>query len=43
MSRQLSDVREKKYEERGLGSSYLFRVDDDHVVRERVEILTLGT
>ena len=28
----LSDVREKRYEKQGIGSSYLFRVDLDYVV-----------
>ena len=28
----LSDVREKRYEKQGIGSSYLFRIDQDYVV-----------
>lgn len=28
----LSDVREKRYERQGIGSSYLFRIDLDYVV-----------
>jgi SET domain-containing protein len=28
----VADRREKQYERMGIGSSYLFRVDDDHVV-----------
>ncbi|GBG74473.1 hypothetical protein CBR_g18883 [Chara braunii] len=30
--RKVSDFREKKYEAMGIGSSYLFRIDDDYVV-----------
>ena len=30
--RQVSDVRERRYEASGLGSFYLFRVDDEIVV-----------
>ena len=29
---QIADIREKQYERMGIGSSYLFRVDDDFVV-----------
>ncbi|CAO3703159.1 unnamed protein product [Rhizopus stolonifer] len=29
---QVADVREKRYEQAGIGSSYLFRVDDDTVI-----------
>ena len=28
----ISDVREKRYEKQGIGSSYLFRIDLDYVV-----------
>ena len=28
----LSDVREQRYEKQGIGSSYLFRIDQDYVV-----------
>ena len=28
----ISDVREKRYEKQGIGSSYLFRIDADYVV-----------
>jgi histone-lysine N-methyltransferase SETD1 len=28
----LADVREKRYEEKGSGSSYLFRIDQDYVI-----------
>ena len=28
----LSDVRESRYEKQGIGSSYLFRIDQDYVV-----------
>ena len=28
----ISDVREKRYEKQGIGSSYLFRIDQDYVV-----------
>ena len=28
----VSDVREKRYEKQGIGSSYLFRIDSDYVV-----------
>jgi len=28
----LSDVREKRYEKQGIGSSYLFRIDNDYVI-----------
>lgn len=27
----VADEREKKYERRGMGSSYMFRIDDDAV------------
>ncbi|THU50634.1 hypothetical protein C4D60_Mb06t22350 [Musa balbisiana] len=30
--RRISDVRERQYEKMGIGSSYLFRLDDDYVV-----------
>lgn len=30
---QISDIRERRYEESGQDSSYLFRIDDEHVVR----------
>ncbi|KAG8049251.1 hypothetical protein GUJ93_ZPchr0009g1653 [Zizania palustris] len=30
--RQVSDIREAQYEKSGIGSSYLFRLDDDYVV-----------
>uniref|UniRef100_A0A0E0MPJ1 [histone H3]-lysine(4) N-trimethyltransferase n=1 Tax=Oryza punctata TaxID=4537 RepID=A0A0E0MPJ1_ORYPU len=30
--RQVSDIREDQYEKSGIGSSYLFRLDDDYVV-----------
>ncbi|KAJ8475520.1 hypothetical protein OPV22_019247 [Ensete ventricosum] len=30
--RRISDVRERHYEKMGIGSSYLFRLDDDYVV-----------
>jgi hypothetical protein len=29
---QVSDIREAQYEKSGIGSSYLFRLDDDYVV-----------
>lgn len=29
---QVSDIREDQYEKSGIGSSYLFRLDDDYVV-----------
>lgn len=29
---QISDIREHLYERMGIGSSYLFRLDDDYVV-----------
>jgi len=29
---QMTDIREKQYEAIGIGSSYLFRVDDEHTV-----------
>jgi histone-lysine N-methyltransferase SETD1 len=29
---KVADVREKKYEKIGIGSSYLFRVDDDTII-----------
>ncbi|WVZ91259.1 hypothetical protein U9M48_037455 [Paspalum notatum var. saurae] len=32
ISRQVSDIRESQYEKSGIGSSYLFRLDDDYVV-----------
>ncbi|KAL6623423.1 hypothetical protein ACP70R_033302 [Stipagrostis hirtigluma subsp. patula] len=32
ISRQVSDIRERQYEKSGIGSSYLFRLDDDFVV-----------
>jgi SET domain-containing protein len=28
----IADVREKRYEKQGIGSSYLFRIDQDYVV-----------
>ena len=28
----IADIREKKYEQMGIGSSYLFRIDSDDVV-----------
>ena len=28
----LAEYREKKYEEKGIGSSYLFRIDDEWVI-----------
>ncbi|XP_008796455.2 histone-lysine N-methyltransferase ATXR7 isoform X2 [Phoenix dactylifera] len=30
--RRVSDIRERQYEKMGIGSSYLFRLDDDYVV-----------
>jgi hypothetical protein len=30
---QISDIRERRYETLGIGSSYLFRIDDELVVR----------
>ncbi|MQL70555.1 hypothetical protein Taro_002848, partial [Colocasia esculenta] len=30
--RQISEIRERQYEKMGIGSSYLFRLDDDYVV-----------
>jgi hypothetical protein len=32
LSLQVSDIRESQYEKSGIGSSYLFRLDDDFVV-----------
>lgn len=29
---KVADVREKRYEKLGVGSSYLFRIDDDTVI-----------
>ena len=29
---QISDIRERHYEKMGIGSSYLFRLDDGYVV-----------
>lgn len=29
---QVTDIREKRYEAIGIGSSYMFRVDDEHTV-----------
>lgn len=29
---KVADVREKRYERRGIGSSYMFRIDDDNVI-----------
>lgn len=29
---QISDIRERQYEKMGIGSSYLFRLDDGYVV-----------
>lgn len=29
---QVSDIRERQYEKMGIGSSYLFRLDDGYVV-----------
>ena len=34
---QVADRREKAYERQGIGSSYLFRVDEDLVVDARSE------
>ena len=31
---QISDIRERQYEKMGIGSSYLFRLDDGYVVSE---------
>ena len=31
---QISDIRERHYEKMGIGSSYLFRLDDGYVVSE---------
>lgn len=32
LSLQISDIRERHYEKMGIGSSYLFRLDDGYVV-----------
>lgn len=33
---QIADIREQQYEKIGIGSSYLFRLDDDYVVSENI-------
>lgn len=40
---QVTDIREKRYEAIGIGSSYMFRVDDEHTVNFiiLVPVLTL--
>jgi len=30
--KKIADIREKRYEESGIGSSYLFRIDDDSII-----------
>ena len=32
LNSQISDIRERHYEKMGIGSSYLFRLDDGYVV-----------
>lgn len=39
LSSQISDIRELQYEKMGIGSSYLFRIDDGHVVSMHCSIL----
>jgi len=34
----VADEREKKYERRGMGSSYMFRIDDDAVIDATVMV-----
>lgn len=36
---QISDIRERHYEKTGIGSSYLFRLDDGYVVSETTLLL----
>ena len=36
---QISDIRERQYEKTGIGSSYLFRLDDGYVVSIATMIL----
>ena len=38
---QISDIRERHYEKTGIGSSYLFRLDDGYVVSETTLEATL--
>lgn len=36
---QISDIRERQYEKMGIGSSYLFRLDDGYVVSAMTVLL----
>lgn len=38
----VADKREKEYERIGIGSSYLFRIDDDHIVDATVKVRRQG-
>jgi hypothetical protein len=40
---QISDIRERHYEKMGIGSSYLFRLDDGYVVSIAIVILVLSS
>lgn len=38
---QISEIRERQYEKMGIGSSYLFRLDDGYVVSHLCDTLAL--